>query len=158
MANTRMRRIAPVCTLVLSFWCSTSHAQGNDPLFATVDKPAVITATRRASASAAPVGRPEVIVGISRYHPSADGSPVEVVVDGRVEGGQDREIGRFGVTPDREFVADDPSDAQRFRFALPPDLAASVGAGKALTFIVRLVAVRGSGKGASLRVGEVELP
>ncbi|WP_439360162.1 hypothetical protein ACNJYC_07950 [Bradyrhizobium sp. DASA03007] len=156
MANTRMRRIASVCTLVLSFWCSTSHAQENDPLLATVDKPAVITATRRAST--ATIGRSEVIVGISRYHPSADGSPIEVVVDGRVEGGPDREIGRFGVTPDREFVADDPSDAQRFRFALPPDFAARAGAGKALTFIVRLVAVRGSGKGASLRVGDVELP
>lgn len=158
MANARMRRIAPVCAFVLALWCSTNPAEENDPLFATVDKPAVITATRRASAAGAPVGRPEVIVGISRYHPSSDGSPVEIVVDGRVEGGADREIGRFGVTPDREFVADDPSDAQRFRFALPPDLAALVGAGKAVTFIVRLVPIRGNGKGASLRVGDVELP
>jgi hypothetical protein len=158
MANGCTRRVVLGCGFLATIWPGTGHTEEKDPLLATVDKPAIITARRPISASAAPNARLQTIVSVTRYHPSADGKPVEIVVDGRVEGGQNREVGRFGITPDRDYAANDPSAAQRFLLPIPQELAADVRAGKPITFTVRLVPVRGNGEGASLRIGNVEVP
>jgi hypothetical protein len=157
MANARLRGAALGCLAAFALWTATADAGEGDQLLATVDQPATITATRAASLSDA-ASRPStrVIVSVTHYRPTDDGLPVEVVVNGRPGDGAEREIGRFGITPDREFASAGPSETQRFGFALPPELAAAVAAGKPVSFSVHLVPVHGEGKGASLRVGTVE--
>jgi hypothetical protein len=157
LANARLRGAAAGCLVALALWAVTADAGEGDQLLATVDKPATITATRAASLSeAASPPSTRVIVSVTHYRPTDDGLPVEVVVNGRPGDGAEREIGRFGITPDREFASADPSTTQRFGFALPGELATAVAAGKPVTFSVHLIPVRGEGKGASLRVGTVE--
>ncbi|MHC2282126.1 hypothetical protein ACVME8_008769 [Bradyrhizobium diazoefficiens] len=158
MANGCTRRVVLGYGFLAAIRPGTGHSEEKDPLLATVDKPAIITARRAVTANAAANTRLQTIVSVVSYHPSADGRPIEVVVDGRVEGGPSHEIGRFGITPDREYAADDPSAAQRFLLPIPQPLAADVRAGKPITFTVRVVPVLGKGEGASLRVGTVEVP
>jgi hypothetical protein len=157
MANARWCGAAVGCLVALAFWAVTANAGEGDQLLATVDKPATIT-TRRAAAvgDAASPASSRVIVSVTHYRPTDDGLPVEVVVNGRPGDGAEREIGRFGITPDREFASADPSTTQRFGFALPRELATAIAAGRPVTFSVHLVPVRGEGKGASLRIGTVE--
>jgi hypothetical protein len=157
MANARLRGAAVGGLLALALWTVTALAGEGDQLLATVDKPARITTTRAASVSdAASPPSTRVIVSVTHYRPTDDGLPVEVVVNGGPGDGAEREIGRFGITPDREFASTDPTAAQRFGFALPRELATAIAAGKPVTFSVHLLPVRGEGKGASLRVGTVE--
>jgi len=159
MPKARRRRAGIACLLAFALWSAAAYAQEGDQLLATVDTPARITATRTASAgdAAAPARPMRVIVSVTHYRPTEDGSPLEVVVNGRAGDGAEQEIGRFGITPDREFASAEPSTTQRFRFALPRDLAAVAAAGKPVTFSVQLVPVHGKGKGAFLRLGALEL-
>jgi hypothetical protein len=155
MANTRTRRTAIGCLLAIVLSpVAAGPARGNSMLV-TVGNPATITAARSTSAGEAASLRRRVIVSVTEYHPSDNGSPVEVVVNGRA-GETEREVGRFGITPDRKFVAADPAHAQRFRLALPQELVNDLGTGDRMTFIVHLVPIRGDGKGASLSVGSIE--
>ena len=157
MPKARPRRAGVACLLAFALWSAAAWAQEGDQLLATVDNPARITATRTASAGNAAPARPmRVIVSVTHYRPTEDGSPLEVVVNGRSGDGVEQEIGRFGITPDREFASADPSTTQRFRFALPRELAAVAAAGKPVTFSVQLVPVHGKGKGAFLRLGALE--
>jgi hypothetical protein len=157
MANAGLRRAVVGCLLVLALWTAAARAEEGDQLLATVDQPARITATRAASVNDdASAGLGRVIVSVTHYRPTDDGLPIEAVVRARPGDGVEREIGRFGVTPDREFSSADPSTTQRFGFALPRELASILAAGKPVTFSVHLVPVQGLGKGASLRVGTVE--
>jgi hypothetical protein len=157
MPKARPHRVGVACLLAFALWSAAASAQEGDQLLATVDKPARITATRTAPAVDAAPARPmRVIVSVTHYRPTEDGSPLEVVVNGRSGDGAEQEIGRFGITPDREFASADPSTTQRFRFALPRELAAMAAAGKPLTFSVQLVPVHGKGQGAFLRLGALE--
>jgi hypothetical protein len=169
MASTRQERIVVLCLLALLAWPSHNALAENDALLATISKPAIIVAARAVSPdanAATSFRRPSVIIGVSNYHPADDGTPVEVVVKARIGNGVEREVGRFGVTPDRDFVAAEPSDALRFSLPLPRDLTTS----EPVTFSVQLAssypaspdkpsasAGDGRGKGAYLRVGEVEI-
>jgi hypothetical protein len=158
MPKARRRGAGIACLLAFALWYAAAYAQEGDQLLATVDNPARITATRSVSTGDAAAARPmRVIVSVTHYRPTEDGSPLEVVVNGRAGDGAEQEIGRFGITPDREFASADPSTTQRFRFALPRDLAAVAAAGKPITFSVQLVPVQGKGKGAFLRLGALEL-
>jgi hypothetical protein len=130
---------------------------------------AIIAAVRSRSTGdekATPSGRGRLIISVTNYHPTVDGSPVEVVVKGRGGDGVEREVGRFGITPDQEYSAAEPSDALRFSLPLPSELTAD----EPVTFSVQLVpvsrgksdqAARESGnerdKGASLRLGKAEI-
>ena len=117
MANAGPRRTAVGCLLLLAFWTAAARAGEGDQLLATVDQPARITATRAVSlGDASPTGSSRVIVSVTHYRPTDDGLPIEAVVTARPGDGAEREIGRFGVTPDREFASADPSTAQHFRF------------------------------------------
>ena len=154
--------------MALMVW-STSHCLAeSDPLQAIVGKPAIITAAPPQSTGDAKT-RPRparLIISVTNYHPTDDGSPVEVLVKGRIGDGVEREVGRFGITPDQEYSAAEPSDALRFSLPLPSELTAD----EPVTFSVQLVAVAGgksdpaareSGnepdKGASLRLGRAEI-
>jgi hypothetical protein len=95
---------------------------------------------------------PRVIVSVTGFRPPHDGG-VEAIVKLQKEGGQtEQEIGRFGIFPNAEFKAADPSRAQRFGLPLPKELA-----GKALKFHVYLVPFKGDGNGAMLELGGAEI-
>jgi len=155
MANAGLRRTAVGCLLVLALWFAAAQAEEGDQLLATVDQPARITATEAAPRGNAAAGLRRVVLSVTHYHPTDDGLPIEAVVKARAAGGVDKDIGRFGITPDREFTSTTPSTTQHFSFALPQELAAVLAAGQPVTFSVHLVPVRGEGKGAALRVGAI---
>jgi len=164
MANAGRRRAVLGCVVVLAVVLALALAPGmapaaaeeGDPLLATVDRPARIETTAEALGASTGATSRRVVVSVTHYHPTDDGAPVEAVVTASVAGGDERDLGRFGITPDRPFTSTRPATTQRFGFALPPELAAALAAGKPVTFSVRLVPVRGEGKGAALRVGAVE--
>jgi hypothetical protein len=169
MASARAGRISGCCWLALVVW-STSHCLAeSDSLQATVGKPAIITAAPPQStgdAKATLSRQARLIISVTNYHPTDDGSPVEVLVKGRIGDGVEREVGRFGITPDQEYSAAEPSGALRFSLPLPRELTAD----EPVIFSVQLVpvsrdksdkAARETGnerdKGASLRLGKAEI-
>ena len=140
-----------------------------DAMLATLDKPATVTVQRTPALGEAP-RRPRVIISVTNYSPSADCTPVQVVVKGRSDDGAEVEIGRFAITPDQAFDAAAP-EAQRFALPLPVGLATD----KPVRFTVHLVAAEGAQPnsacpgnqakgtkgskrtGASVRIGAVEI-
>jgi hypothetical protein len=161
--------IAKLGVAALALWPLSAPAE-NDAMLATLDKPATVT-VRRAPVAAAPgtPRRPRVIISVANYSPTRDCAPVEVVVKGRAGDGPEVEVGRFGITPDREFNAPTPPEAQRFALPLPSQLATE----GPVQFSVHLVPVEGGQSnpsacatrpprgdkrgGASLRLGAVEI-
>jgi hypothetical protein len=124
----------------------------NDRLLATVENPAVVTATA-APAEGFTSQSPRVIVSVTGFEPPREGG-VQVVVKAQSERSpQEQEIGRFAVFPETAFKAPDQSKAKRFGLPLPQELAAS----KAVTLRVYLVPFRGSGEGAQLELGVAEI-
>jgi hypothetical protein len=149
MADISIRRMA-FCVSAFALWPALTSAQGSQA--ATVDKPVVLTATPPPR-KAAPVSRGmQAVVSVTEYHPASDRSPVEVVVSGRVNSGTEQEIGRFGITPNSPFTVNS-SEAQRFGLDLPPSLAT----GAPVTFSIRLIPAMGTGEGASVRIGDLEI-
>jgi hypothetical protein len=149
-------RAAVACSIALAFaagaiFWDMALAQ-NDRPSATVDSPAVVTATA-GPADGFTSQSPRVIVSVTGFEPPREGG-VEVVVKAQAEGSQkEQEIGRFGVFPEATFKAPDPSKAKRFGLPLPKELAAS----KAVTLRVYLVPFKGSGEGALLELGGAEI-
>jgi hypothetical protein len=126
-------------------------AQNNLPA-ATVSNPAVLTAAAAPDQGIANQS-PRAIISVTGFRPPRDGG-VEAVVKVQKEDGQsEQEIGRFGIFPNTEFTAADPSNARRFGLPLPKELAGS----KALKLHVYLVPFRGSGEGAVLELGGAEI-
>jgi hypothetical protein len=136
-----------------------------DAMLATLDKPASDT-VQRAPSPAAP-RRPRVVISVTNYTPTADCTPVQIVVKGRTDGGAEVEVGRFAITPDQAFDAE-AAEAQRFALPLPAGLATD----KPVRFTVHLVPVEGAQPnsacpgnqakgtkrtGASVRIGAVEI-
>jgi len=120
---------------------------------ATVDRPAVVTAVPSAPERGAAGGSGRVILGVTGFVPSPDGTVQAVVKAARDGAGPEREIGRFGIFPDAAFTAPDPSRARRFAFKLPEELAGA----ERVRLNVYLVPLHGDGKGARLDLGSVEL-
>jgi hypothetical protein len=143
--------IALVFAAEAIFW-DLALAENDRPSSATVESPAVVTATA-APAEGFTTQSPRVIVSVTGFEPPREGG-VEVVVKAQSEGSQkEQEIGRFGVFPQSAFKAPDPSKAKRFGLPLPKELAAS----KTLTLRVYLVPFKGSGEGALLELGGAEI-
>jgi hypothetical protein len=139
----------------------------NDAMLATLDKPATVTVQRAPTAAeSAPSRRPRVIISVTNYSPTADCTPVQVVVKARTDGGAEVEVGRFAITPDQAFDAA-AAEAQRFALPLPAGLAAD----KPVRLTVHLVPAEGGQPnsacpsppkgskraGASVRIGAVEI-
>jgi hypothetical protein len=130
-------------------------AAEGDQVHATVDRPAVVTAT---PAPKPTLGRPaagegaRVVVSVTAFQPPQDGGPVQVVVKAQRDG-TEREIGRFGILPNTAFRAGERSKAKSFGLALPKELAS----GAPVKLNVYLVPTRGEGTGARLEVGGAEI-
>jgi hypothetical protein len=126
-------------------------AAEGDRVHATIDEPAVVTATP-APERGALAGGARVVVSVTAFQPPQDGGPVQVVVKAQHDGAE-REIGRFGITPYTAFKADERSRPKSFGLALPSELAG----GGPIKLNVYLVPTRGEGKGARLEVGSAEI-
>jgi hypothetical protein len=161
MASTRPARIVFCLLLAFATWAGHEAFAESSPLLATVTRPAEFVAAPAAPAAggeAALPRRAHVIIGVTEYHPAGDGTPVEVVVRGRAGDGAEHEVGRFAVTPDRDFKAAEPSEGLRFSLLLPPALTT----GAPITFSVQLAPGlptpgQARDKGAYLRIGEAEI-
>jgi hypothetical protein len=94
-----------------------------------------------------------VVVSVVAYKPSRDGAVQGVVKVQKNEGGTEQEIGRFGIFPNAEFRAADPSQARRYSFPLPTEVAR----GSPIKLKVEVVPVRGEGKDAQLEIGSAEI-
>ena len=129
-----------------------SAAEG-DRLLATPERPALVTASRSVEAEAVEPRRAlRVIVGVTSYQPARDGAPIRIIVKARDKDGAEREIGRFGITPNTPFKAPDPSRARRFGLPLPPGFST-----ERLKLNIYIEPVSGTGTGAQVEIGGAEV-
>jgi hypothetical protein len=125
-------------------------ASEENRLIATIDRPAVFMAP--VISDARPADQPaRLVLSVVAYKPPRDGT-VQAAVKVQKNDGES-EIGRFGIFPDTEFRAAEPSRAQRFGFPLPKELAND----GAVKLEVHLLPVRGDGKDARLEIGRAEI-
>ena len=140
---------AAVLAVVLA--CLGAAAEGSQ-LIATVERPATVTASAAPGGDASLAGQ-QVVVSVMGYKPARDGAVQGVVKVQPSEGGTEQEIGRFGIFPNAEFRAADPSQARRFSFPLPPNLTR----GGPVKLKVEVAPIRGDGKDAQLEIGGAEI-
>jgi len=148
-----MRRIVLGYAILVAVWTGTGHSEENDPLLAKVDTgdhngEAGSLRERCSECSVANHRQCYELPSLRRRDAGRDR-----LVDGRIEGGPNHEVGRFCITPDREFGH--PSASQRFSLAIPRELTADVRAARPITFTVRLVPVRGRKRALDLRRGRL---
>src|SRR5215211_6596467 len=135
------------CALALLAPVGVIAAEG-DQMLATVEKPAVLTATSARSIAE----QSRVIIDVTGFKPAQEGS-VQAVVKAQKQDGTEQEIGRFGLFPQTEFKSD-AAGAQRYSVSLPKNLASS----DPVKFKVELVpSARGKGEGAQLELGGAEI-
>ena len=94
-----------------------------------------------------------VVVNVMAYTPSRDGAVQGVVKVQKNADGTEQEIGRFGIFPNTEFLAADPSKARRYSFPLPRDVLRD----GPVKLTVHVVPLRGEGKDARLELGGAEI-
>jgi hypothetical protein len=140
------------CALMVALAYEGAVAAEDSVPVATVVNPAVITATPAPAADQGVASQSaRVIISVTGFRPPREGA-VQAVVKIRRDG-TEQEIGRFGIFPNAEFTAADPSKAQRFGLPLPKELAA----GGAIKLNVYLVPFKGEGSGALLKIGGAEI-
>jgi hypothetical protein len=153
MSVRRLWTIGAGCALALIAPTAAISAEDGQ-LLATVDRPAILTATpaKALESTAADQPAPRVVVHITGYQPPQKGA-IRGVVKVQKPDGSEQEIGTFGVFPDTAFKADS-SRARRYSFPLPKELA--TGAWKLKVEVVPDKA-QGTGEGAQLEVGGAEI-
>jgi hypothetical protein len=153
MRVRRLWTIGAGCAVALTALIAAIAAEG-DQLLATVDRPAILTATpaKALESTAADRPAPRVIVHVTGYQPPQKGA-IRGVVKVQKPDGSEQEIGTFGVFPDTAFKADS-SGARRYSFPLPKELA--TGAVKLKVEVVPDKA-QGTGEGAQIEVGRAEI-
>jgi hypothetical protein len=153
MSVRRLWTIGAGCALALIALIAAIAAEG-DQLLATVDRPAILTATpaKPLQGAAADQPAPRVIVHVTGYQPPQKGA-IRGIVKVQKPDGSEQEIGTFGVFPNTAFKADF-SRARRYGFPLPKELA--TGAVKLKVEIVPDKA-QGTAEGAQLEVGGAEI-
>jgi hypothetical protein len=151
MGDRRSCAAAAGGALAIVLVCLGAVAEDNQ-LIATVERPAIVTAAVAPSPGASLADR-QVVVSVVAYKPSRDGAVQGVVKVQKNEGGTEQEIGRFGIFPNAEFRAADPSQARRYSFPLPTEVAR----GSPIKLKVEVVPVRGEGKDAQLEIGSAEI-
>lgn len=140
------------CALMVALAYEVAVAAEDSVPVATVVSPAVITATPAPAADQGVASQsPRVIISVTGFRPPHEGA-VQAVVKIRRDG-TEQEIGRFGIFPNAEFTAADPSKAQRFGVPLPKELAR----GGPVKLNVYLVPFKGEGSGARLEIGGAEI-
>jgi hypothetical protein len=152
MGDRRSAIMGAGCALMVGFASEGAVAAEDNVPVATVANPAVISAAPAPAAEQGVASQsPRVIISVTGFRPPHDGA-VQAVVKIRKDG-MEQEIGRFGIFPNAEFTAADPSKAQRFGLPLPKELAS----GGAVKLNVYLVPFKGEGSGALLEIGGAEI-
>jgi hypothetical protein len=150
MSHRRSCAAGAVGMLAIVLACLGAAAEGNQ-LIATVERPATVTAAAAPGPEASSAGQ-QVVVRVTGYKPARDGA-VQGVVKVQSNDGTEQEIGRFGIFPNAEFRAADPSQARRFIYQLPRDL----GRVGPIRLKVEVAPIRGDGKDAQLEIGGAEI-
>jgi hypothetical protein len=141
-----------LAAVLVAFLCLKRVAAEGNRLITTVDQPAVITAVT--AMPELPADRPpRVVISVMAFRPPRDGAVQAVVRIQRNGSGSQLEIGRFGLFPNVEFRAAEPSKAQRFGFTLPKEFAS----GSSVKLEVQLLPLQGDGKDARLEIGGAEI-
>ena len=154
MGDRRSRVKDAGYALMVALVFQSSVAAQDGPPVATIASPAVVTAMGAPVADQGVASQsPRVIISVTAFRPPGD-SAVQAVVKVQRDGGRtEQEIGRFGIFPNAEFKAADPSKVQRFGLPLPNELAS----GGAVKLHVYLVPFKGDGSGALLQIGGAEI-
>jgi hypothetical protein len=154
MGDRRSRLMGAACACMVALMAQSSVAAQDSPPVATVAGPAVVTAMAAPVADQGVASQsPRVIISVTAFRPPREGA-VQAVVKVQKEGNRtEQEIGRFGIFPNAEFKAADPSKAQRFGLPLPQELAS----GGAVKFNVYLAPLKGEGSGALMEIGGAEI-
>jgi hypothetical protein len=152
MGDRRSSTAGALGAVVALLACISLVSAEGSQLIATVERPAVVTAAPAPGPESTP-GDQRVVVSVMAFTPPSDGTVQGVVKVQKSEGGPEQEIGRFGMFPNAEFRATDPSQAQRFSFSLPRDVAR----GAPVKVTVQIVPQRGEGKDARLEIGGAEI-
>lgn len=154
MGDRRSSAAGALGALAIMLACIALASAEDSQLIATVERPAVVTAAAVPGPDAGMADQPaRLVVSVTAFTPSRDGTVQGVVKVQKSEGGAEQEIGRFGMFPNAEFRAADPSQAQRFSFPLPKELAR----GGPVKLTVQVVPLRGEGKDARLEIGGAEI-
>jgi hypothetical protein len=146
----RSRATDIAAVLVAMLGCLGAAAEGNQ-LIATVERPATVTVTVVRGPDS--IEGQYVVVDVAAYTPPRDGAIQGVVTVLKHTDSTEQEIGRFGIFPDTEFSAADPSKVRRYSFPLPRDVLQD----GPLKLTVHVVPLRGEGKGARLELGGAEI-
>ena len=152
MGDRRSSAAGALGAFAISFACTAFACAEGSQLIATVERPALVTAAATSPAPESRPGEQRVVVSVLGYKPPRDGT-VQGVVKVQKNQGQEQEIGRFGLFPNAEFRASDPSQVQQFSFPLPRDLTR----GGPVQIKVEVVPTRGDGKDARLEIGGAEI-
>ncbi|MBV9530600.1 MAG: hypothetical protein JO283_05935 [Bradyrhizobium sp.] len=152
--HVRRILIISVGSALATFAVIAAPPAEGDPLIATVDKPAIVTAARAKAQEGLPPDKrpPRVVVHVTGYQPAQKGS-VRGVVKVQKADGTEQQIGTFGVFPDTAFKAE-TSRSRAFSFPLPKELAADP-----VKLKVEVVPDKkpGTGEGAQLEIGQAEI-
>ncbi|WFU07233.1 hypothetical protein QA648_34655 (plasmid) [Rhizobium sp. CB3171] len=149
----RYHRWLPIAifAVALSVLRIVSPVQANESdVRATVSKPVTIAISGRAAHASADASA-RLVVTVTGYEPSTAG-PVTTVVSLRC-GSDVREIGRFGIFPNKAFSVSDGTKPQRFGFPLPDDPSCR----QPETAIIRLEPQTGGGAGASITISDASI-
>jgi len=149
--DRRSRAIGAAGILAVTLAYLSAAAEANE-LIATIEHPATVTVAVAPGPDSAKAGR-HVVVDVTAYTPSRNGVVQGVVTVQKNADSKEQEIGRFGIFPNTEFSAADPSKVRRYSFPLPRD-ALQDGPLKLTVYVVPL---RGDGKGARLELSGVEI-
>ena len=124
-----------------------------NPLSATIDRPALIAIAPPESHESNATGLfSRIVLVVTCYQPAQDGSAVQAVVNVKIADGTEQEVFRFAIYPDTAFRTSDSASSQSFGFSLPDDLLDK----SSVHLVVRLMPLRGEGKGASMEIGEAK--
>jgi hypothetical protein len=147
----RSRATGIAAVLVSMLGCVGAAAEGIQ-LIATVERPATVTVTVAQGPDSTEAGH-YVVVHVTAYTPPRDGAIQGVVTVQKHTDSTEQEIGRFGIFPNAEFSAADPSKVRRYSFPLPRDVLQD----GPVKLTVHIVPLRGEGKGARLELGGAEI-
>ena len=117
----RSRETGIAAVLVAMLGCLSAAAEDNQ-LIATVEHPATVTVTVAQGPDSIEADQ-YVVVDVIAYTPPRDGAAIQgVVTVQKYTDNTEQEIGRFGIFPNTEFSAADPSKVRRYSFPLPRDV------------------------------------
>ena len=148
----RRSRATGIAAMLVAMLARLGAATEGSQLIATVERPATVTVTVAQDRDSIEAGQ-HLVVDVTAYTPPRDGAIQGVVTVQKHTDSTEQEIGRFGIFPNTEFSAADPSKVRRYSFPLPRDVLLN-GPVKLTVYVVPL---RGEGKGARLDLGGVEI-